>query len=460
MDRGLPDALARRRRPRRAAHRRSTPRRSAATRSRSRRRSTSAASRRCRTRASTRATAPRITIDAARGAGRAALLGDRHRRRLRPASGAGQGHGFVNMADRVGAFGGTLRVDSAPGRGHEHQRPRPARRRMTTRRAAAGSVRGALRPRGRARPRARTAPCSRTPRRRSCPRPRAGRRRGTSRAGAPRRRDATAVIRRVASMPLIPGRLMSMSTRPGSSASNCSTASSPVTASPTTSNPGVAAITIFAARRNGIWSSTMSTGTAGIPASSRARSLIGTVRTRQPGGVLAPPHPEVPGDRRRSTSGPDSGSRTRAPHLGSTRVAGPASHRAERCRRTAFTRRCTSGSDGHAELGEERVDVLLDRPLRQSERRADAGVVAPERHLREHLALARGEEVERRLRARPARPRAPPPRAGRSPSRRSRPPRSRAAARRRRTRAPSAGRRVRRSRARAARARSRARRTG
>jgi signal transduction histidine kinase len=34
-----------------------------------------------------------------------------------PASGAGQGHGFVNMADRVGAFGGTLRVDSAPGRG-------------------------------------------------------------------------------------------------------------------------------------------------------------------------------------------------------------------------------------------------------------------------------------------------------------------------------------------------------
>jgi signal transduction histidine kinase len=30
---------------------------------------------------------------------------------------AGQGHGFVNMADRVGAFGGTLRVDSAIGRG-------------------------------------------------------------------------------------------------------------------------------------------------------------------------------------------------------------------------------------------------------------------------------------------------------------------------------------------------------
>jgi signal transduction histidine kinase len=33
------------------------------------------------------------------------------------ASGAQRGHGFVNMADRVGAFGGTVRVDSAPGHG-------------------------------------------------------------------------------------------------------------------------------------------------------------------------------------------------------------------------------------------------------------------------------------------------------------------------------------------------------
>ena len=32
-------------------------------------------------------------------------------------SGAQRGHGFVNMADRVGAFGGTVRVDSAPGQG-------------------------------------------------------------------------------------------------------------------------------------------------------------------------------------------------------------------------------------------------------------------------------------------------------------------------------------------------------
>ena len=34
-----------------------------------------------------------------------------------PASGGAQGHGFVNMADRLGAFGGTLGVESAPGRG-------------------------------------------------------------------------------------------------------------------------------------------------------------------------------------------------------------------------------------------------------------------------------------------------------------------------------------------------------
>jgi len=34
-----------------------------------------------------------------------------------PEGPAGRGHGFVNMGDRVGAIGGTLEVDSAPGRG-------------------------------------------------------------------------------------------------------------------------------------------------------------------------------------------------------------------------------------------------------------------------------------------------------------------------------------------------------
>jgi signal transduction histidine kinase len=32
-------------------------------------------------------------------------------------SAAGKGHGFVNMSDRLGAIGGSLRVDSAPGQG-------------------------------------------------------------------------------------------------------------------------------------------------------------------------------------------------------------------------------------------------------------------------------------------------------------------------------------------------------
>jgi signal transduction histidine kinase len=33
------------------------------------------------------------------------------------ASRAHEGHGFVNMGDRVGAIGGTLSVESAPGQG-------------------------------------------------------------------------------------------------------------------------------------------------------------------------------------------------------------------------------------------------------------------------------------------------------------------------------------------------------
>jgi signal transduction histidine kinase len=34
-----------------------------------------------------------------------------------PAALAGRGHGFVNMSDRLGAIGGNVEVDSAPGRG-------------------------------------------------------------------------------------------------------------------------------------------------------------------------------------------------------------------------------------------------------------------------------------------------------------------------------------------------------
>ena len=37
-------------------------------------------------------------------------------------SSARTGHGFVNMSDRVGAIGGTSRVESAPGQGHQDLR--------------------------------------------------------------------------------------------------------------------------------------------------------------------------------------------------------------------------------------------------------------------------------------------------------------------------------------------------
>src|SRR5438552_6690530 len=71
----------------------------------------------------------------------------------------------------------------------------------------------------------------------------------------------SARILRVASRPLMPGRFTSMRTRSGSSSSAFVTESSPVSDSPTTSNPSVASTTMRAARRNGSWSSTISTRT-------------------------------------------------------------------------------------------------------------------------------------------------------------------------------------------------------
>src|SRR5262249_49932250 len=45
------------------------------------------------------------------------------------AQGHARGAGFVNMADRLGALGGSLRVDSAPGRGTTVSGAVPARAR-------------------------------------------------------------------------------------------------------------------------------------------------------------------------------------------------------------------------------------------------------------------------------------------------------------------------------------------
>ena len=125
--------------------------------------------------------------------------------------GAPQGHGFVNMSDRVGAFGGSVAVDSAPGQGTRigGRIPLPS---------AEASERdwGVARTRRRRRRRAELLLVD-VPGRAARRRRPGGRRPGTSTAAA-RASGCALVMRRVASMPLIPGRLMSMSTRPGSSA--------------------------------------------------------------------------------------------------------------------------------------------------------------------------------------------------------------------------------------------------
>ena len=128
MDRGLGEALSA------AAGRAALPdrcrrrRASAATRRRWRRRSTSAASRRSRTRPSTPVTAPQAMIT---------VREDEHALLFEvPTTAPGStsrparttGHGFVNMSDRVGAIGGSITVESAPGRGHRHPRPHPSER--------------------------------------------------------------------------------------------------------------------------------------------------------------------------------------------------------------------------------------------------------------------------------------------------------------------------------------------
>ena len=48
------------------------------------------------------------------------------------------GHGFVNMADRLGAIGGTLTVESAPGEGTTISGEIPLDRRASTRRLTSG----------------------------------------------------------------------------------------------------------------------------------------------------------------------------------------------------------------------------------------------------------------------------------------------------------------------------------
>ena len=120
-------AAARQRRPRRGAAGRRQPGRaadhardattSAATRPRSRRPCTSAASRRCRTRASTPATARRSRCGCGRTTASCSFEVADDGAGFDSAGAAVQGHGFVNMADRLGAIDGAFEVDTAPGQG-------------------------------------------------------------------------------------------------------------------------------------------------------------------------------------------------------------------------------------------------------------------------------------------------------------------------------------------------------
>ena len=94
----------------------------------SRPRSTSAASRPCRTRPSTPATGPPSGSAWPNTTASLHVRGGRRRRRVRRRASVGlEGHGFVNMSDRLGAFGGTLSVTSDARRGHPVSGPHPPR---------------------------------------------------------------------------------------------------------------------------------------------------------------------------------------------------------------------------------------------------------------------------------------------------------------------------------------------
>src|SRR4051812_36191921 len=185
-------------------------------------------------------------------------------------------------------------------------------------------------------------------------------------------------MRRQASMPLMPGRLMSMSTRSGWREPAISTASSPDTASPATTNPSVMPITVRATSRNGCWSSTISTETVFVDPSGAevmaSTMVTPSVRRRQEvnragGGVLATP-----------------GVRAARTPCSAGLFSQEQQHRLDPAVHVDLL--------AEPELREQRVDVLLDRVGRQEQRLRDARVVAPLRHLLQDLALARSEAFQ------------------------------------------------------------------
>src|SRR6478609_11144427 len=144
-------------------------------------------------------------------------------------------------------------------------------------------------------------------------------------------------IRLVASGPLMPGSLTSISTRSGRRSLARATASSPDPASPASVTPSVAWISIAAARRNCGWSSTSRTRTSVLAGSAISAVPFGQVHQRRPDpGVIGPVAAEP-------------------------------------------------------ELGEDGVDVLLHRVLGQEQLGRDRGIRPALGDTGEHLPFAGGE---------------------------------------------------------------------
>src|SRR5437016_2250834 len=169
------------------------------------------------------------------------------------------------------------------------------------------------------------------------------------------------MMRRVDSMPLMPGMLMSMSTRSGSRVATRSTASSPLAASPVSSKPGVMRTTDLAAARKGIWSSTTTTET-----------------TRSATALMV-------------TSGGGSSHSARTTGLGGLVLRAAIGQEEQDGLHPAVHLSLL----GQAELGEDGVDVLLHRPFGEHQRLGDGGVRPAPGHLRQDLRLS-GRQLPQR----------------------------------------------------------------
>ena len=160
--------------------------------------------------------------------------------------------------------------------------------------------------------------------------------------------------RRAASMPSMPGRLTSISTRSGRSSAAAASDSSPVVAEPTTTKPSVASTTAAIARRIGLLVVDDQDSDLGHGTPPRRHRPPGRVQVSGVGRTPAGGWPLRARPRHRSPRG-----RRGPPSPGGS----------------------TSDSVDQPELLEHRADVLLDRPLAHVEGLGDGRVAAAGREL-------------------------------------------------------------------------------